>query len=56
MHGELSLVLADACGSLTHICRKILSESILNVITNQDTCSVRVLRISNFRMMGHWLL
>ena len=48
------LVLADTSRALAHNLGQVLSEAVLDVVADQHTSSVLVLRISHFRMVSHF--
>ena len=49
------LLLADARGALASLGSQLLAESVFNVVADQHASSVGVLRVSNFRVVGHFI-
>jgi len=47
----LGLLFTNTSCSLTNNSCEILTESVFNMVANENSCSVRVLRISNFGMV-----
>lgn len=54
VNGEFGLILTDASGALAHNLGQVLAKPILDMVANQHTSSVLVLRISHFGVESHF--